>query len=143
MKKLYYSLFIFFLALTSCSDKEQDPSPENFIIGKWSYASVVYNGKRIPPGFTDEYNTRWVFNADNTYTRKLSHSLGDVLCFSEGTWEVTANLSKLILKDGQFGNEVVWDLVDVKNNFLKIRSTTSSKYTNTTTIAEFDMVHTD
>lgn len=143
MKILNPFLLVMLLSLFSCLDKEADPSPKEFITGSWGYSSIVYNGKPIPLGFSEEYNIRWVFNSDGTYYKKLSYYSDNPMSFSEGTWQIRDNASKLVLKDARFGHEVVWDLLEVKDDYLKIKITSISKFEINPIIAEIDMIHVD
>ncbi|MEM8967955.1 MAG: lipocalin family protein, partial [Bacteroidota bacterium] len=92
MKNIAFILALF--ALAACKKETTDPAeptPEELIIRTWQVQSVQVNGQAEEAA--DYSNFRFTFNANQTY-RFLNPDE------QQGSWELTANGTLLILDQG-------------------------------------------
>jgi outer membrane protein assembly factor BamE (lipoprotein component of BamABCDE complex) len=142
------------LLFSGCSkDKEDDPAPtptptptttpvvaqptkKEIITAKtWKTSIIKGNGIDITnqPSVADLKNLRTKFNMDGTWTQNTSNNQTD-----SGIWEFQNSETRLVFDPGTTDQEQ-WDITELKDNSLKMRSTFTDG--TTTMLVEWELVY--
>lgn len=93
MKNLILLLSVFALALTSCSNDDDNSSSQDLLIGTWNYSRSFEDGVEITLSDCEKQETQ-VFNADGTFSITFYDDF-DGPCVEDltftGTWSNTGN----------------------------------------------------
>jgi hypothetical protein len=120
--KFFFRLLVVILFfVTACGDKEDAPKPpsrtELLAAKTWKMNKVLGNGidATNEPMLAQYKTLQFKFNADGAYT------LTSLIGAQTGTWAFADNETKVIL-DPNTASELTWNIVELKDNSLKLRS---------------------
>lgn len=128
---------------SSCGDKDEDPKPktnkELLSAKTWKVSRIKEDGMDVTnePAAAYWKNTRLKFNADGTYSSTTT-GYSDT-----GIWEF-ANNENRVITDPNTDEEESWDITELKDNSLKIRTTAfyeDEEGDVETALLEIDFVH--
>jgi hypothetical protein len=136
-------LSLFFAALllqiTACKDKDDDPEPiskTDLLTAKtWKMNKVLGNGLNITnePVVQEYKDMEITFRPDGTYVGSTTD--GTV----EGTWAFAENETELVFDPGTT-DAYTWEIVELKENSLKLRSSLFIPFINSSMLVVFEMV---
>jgi len=143
LRSVYIFLIVVLVSFASCSkddDKEDSkplPSRREILAAKpWKISKVNLDGIDISdkPAFAQFMTLRFKFYNYGTYTFALAAGKGN------GFWAFDADETKIIL-DKETSGELLWEVLELKDNSFKIRETRVSEIDSSVTIILYEMIY--